>query len=47
MRLLRQRFDAKREKLAGPDAEGRFHDRLEAFAEPASFTNVILLARSP
>jgi hypothetical protein len=40
-------MDAKREKLAGPDAEECFHDRLEAFAEPVSFANVILLARLP
>jgi len=45
--LLRQRFDAKREKLAGPDTEERLHDRLEAYAEPVSFANMILLARSP
>ena len=35
---------AKREQLASEAARERFHDRLEAFAQPVSFTNVILLA---
>jgi hypothetical protein len=35
---------AKREQLAGEAARERFHARLEAFAEPVSFSNVVLLA---
>jgi hypothetical protein len=42
--LLRQQVAAKREQLASEAARERFHDRLAAFAEPVSFTNVILLA---
>jgi hypothetical protein len=42
--LLRQLVAAKREQLASEAARERFHDRLEAFAEPVSFTNVVLLA---
>ena len=42
--LLRQQVAAKREQLAGEAARERFHERLAAFAEPVSFTNVVLLA---
>jgi hypothetical protein len=42
--LLRRQVAAKREQLASEAARERFHDRLEAFAEPLSFTNVVLLA---
>jgi len=42
--LLRQQVAAKREQIASEAARERFHDRLEAFAEPVSFTNVVLLA---
>ena len=42
--LLRQQVAAKREQLASDAARERFHDRLAAFAEPVSFTNVVLLA---
>ena len=42
--LLRRQVAAKREQLASEAARERFHDRLEAFAEPVSFTNVVLLA---
>ena len=42
--LLRQQFAAKRARLTGEEARERFHDRLEAFAEPVSFANVLLLA---
>ena len=42
--LLRQQVAAKREKLASEVARERFHERLTAFAEPVSFTNVVLLA---
>jgi len=43
-RLLRQQFAAKKEQLASAAARQRFHDRLAAFAQPVSFTNVVLLA---
>jgi hypothetical protein len=42
--LLRQQVAAKREQLASEAARERFHGRLAAFAEPVSFTNVVLLA---
>jgi len=42
--LLHHQFEAKREQLATETARERFHNRLEAFAEPVSFANVILLA---
>jgi hypothetical protein len=42
--LLRQQLAAKREKLASEAARERFHERLAAFAQPVSFTNVVLLA---
>ena len=42
--LLRQRVAAKRAALASEAARERFHDRLAAFAQPVSFTNVLLLA---
>jgi hypothetical protein len=42
--LLRQQVAAKRAQLASDAARERFHDRLAAFAEPVSFTNVLLLA---
>jgi hypothetical protein len=35
---------AKREQLASQAGRERFHDRLAAFAEPVSFTDVVLLA---
>jgi hypothetical protein len=42
--LLTQRLAAKREQLTSDAARERFHDRLAAFAQPLSFTNVVLLA---
>jgi hypothetical protein len=42
--LLRQQVAAKREQLASEAARERFHERLAAFAQPVSFTNVVLLA---
>jgi Protein of unknown function (DUF3667) len=42
--LLRDELAAKRERLTGDAARERFHDRLEAFAEPVSFANVLLFA---
>ena len=42
--LLRQQVAAKKEQLASEAARERFHDRLAAFAQPISFTNVVLLA---
>jgi len=42
--LLRRQLAAKQEHLTTESARERFHDRLEAFAEPVSFANVILLA---
>ncbi len=42
--LLQRQLAAKRSQLATESARERFHDRLEAFAEPVSFANVILLA---
>jgi hypothetical protein len=44
--LLRQQVAAKREQLASEAARERFHARLAAFAQPVSFTNVVLLAAS-
>jgi hypothetical protein len=42
--VLRRQLAAKRERLTTELARERFHDRLEAFAEPVSFANVIMLA---
>ena len=42
--LLRQKMAAKRAALASDAARERFHDRLAAFTQPVSFTNVVLLA---
>jgi hypothetical protein len=42
--LLRPQLAAKRDRLVTPAARERFHDRLAAFAQPVSFTNVVLLA---
>jgi len=42
--LLRQQVAAKREQLASEAVRERFHGRLAAFAQPVSFTNVVLLA---
>jgi hypothetical protein len=42
--LLRKQVAATRERLATEAARERFHERLAAFAEPVSFTNVLLLA---
>jgi hypothetical protein len=42
--LLRQPFAAKKERLENEAAAERFHERLERFAEPLSFANVLLLA---
>lgn len=42
--LLRQQLAAKRAALASDAARERFHARLAAFAQPVSFTNVLLLA---
>jgi hypothetical protein len=42
--LLRQQLAAKQAVLAGDAARERFHDRLDAFAQPVSFANVVLLA---
>ena len=42
--LLRQQVAAKREQLTSDSARERFHARLAAFAQPVSFTNVLLLA---
>jgi len=42
--LLRKQVAQKHAQLASDAARERFHDRLEAFAEPVSFTNVVLLA---
>jgi hypothetical protein len=42
--LLRRQFAAKAQRLTGEEAREHFHDRLEAFAEPVSFANVLLLA---
>ena len=42
--LLRQQVAAKREQLASDAAREHFHQRLAAFAQPLSFTNVVLLA---
>ena len=43
-RLLRQQMAAKQEQLETEEARERFHDRLDAFVQPASFANVVLLA---
>jgi len=42
--LLRQQVAAKREQLTSDAAREHFHQRLAAFAQPLSFTNVVLLA---
>ena len=42
--LLRRHMAAKQEQLRTEEARERFHDRLDAFVQPASFANVILLA---
>jgi Protein of unknown function (DUF3667) len=42
--LLRRQMAAKQEQLETEAGRVRFHDRLAAFVQPASFTNVILLA---
>lgn len=42
--LLRPQFAAKKERLTSNESRERFHDRLAAFAQPVSFTNVFLLA---
>jgi hypothetical protein len=42
--LLRQQLAAKQAALTGDAARERFHDRLDAFAQPVSFANVVLLA---
>jgi hypothetical protein len=42
--LLRRQMAAKRVQLETAEARDHFHDRLAAFVQPASFTNVILLA---
>jgi hypothetical protein len=42
--LLRKQVAAKRAQLESEAARERFHDRLAAFAQPVSFTNVVLLA---
>jgi hypothetical protein len=42
--LLQRQTAAKQQALAAAGARERFNDRLAAFVQPASFTNVILLA---
>ena len=42
--LLRRQMAAKQERMNTGEARERFHDRLDAFVQPASFANVILLA---
>ena len=42
--LLSRQLAAKRQQVASAAARERFHDRLAAFAQPLSFTNVVLLA---
>jgi hypothetical protein len=42
--LLHQPLAAKRQRVESDAARERFHDRLAAFAQPLSFTNVVLLA---
>lgn len=42
--LLRRQIAAKRAQLKAEAVRERFHDRLSAFVQPASFTNVILVA---
>jgi hypothetical protein len=42
--LLRQRLAATRRRVESDAARERFHERLAAFAQPLSFTNVVLLA---
>jgi len=42
--LLQRRLAAKKARLVSDAARSRFHDRLAAFAQPVSFTNVVLLA---
>jgi len=43
-RLLRRQFAAKEARLQGERSREAFNDRLAAFVQPASFTNVFLLA---
>lgn len=43
-RLLRRQVAAKQQQLASAPARERFHDRLATFAQPVSFTNVVLFA---
>ena len=42
--ILRGQMAAKAAKLQTDEARERFHDRMAAFAQPASFANVFLLA---
>ena len=42
--LLRQQLAAKKAALASDAARERFHDRLDEFAQPVSFADVVLLA---
>lgn len=42
--LLRRQFAAEKDRLTSDEAREHFHDRLAEFAEPVSFTNVLLLA---
>jgi hypothetical protein len=42
--LLRQPLAAKRQRVEAEAAREQFHARLAAFAQPLSFTNVVLLA---
>jgi len=42
--LLRRQLAAKRERLASEGVREHFHNRLEAFAEPAPSPTVLLLA---
>ena len=42
--LLRQPLAAKRQRVETEAAREQFHARLAAFAQPLSFTNVVLLA---
>jgi hypothetical protein len=42
--VLQRPLAAKRTRLEGEAARERFHDRLQAFAEPVSFANVVMLA---
>jgi Protein of unknown function (DUF3667) len=42
--LLRRQVQGKRQRLTTDAARERFHQRLAAFAQPVSFTNVVMLA---